>query len=361
MHARKDAASENTLPAVTVTASAEPSTAELPKPFAGGQVARGGRVGLLGNRDVMDIPLSIISYTAQTIADQQSKTVADVLNNDPSVRVPSASGGQGDSFFIRGLPLGNGNTGDIAFNGLYGVAPNFKVATESLERIEVIKGPSALLNGMTPNGSVGGSINVVPKRAADEPLTRVTAGLTSNSQLGGHLDLGRRFGDNNEFGVRFNGAYASGNTAIDHSSRDVGLGALALDYRGNRLRASVDLYDQYEHIDGVPRAPTVLTGVSVPSAPNARRNLSADYEFSTAKDRGAMLRAEYDVNDALTAFAAIGRSSGTGRPSGPAHRATPCRPAARGTAQAVRVRSGVWTWQLSPARQTDQRTESRTT
>ena len=36
------------------------------------------------------------------------------------------------------------------------------------ERIDVLKGPSALLNGMPPGGSVGGSVNLVPKRAGDD-------------------------------------------------------------------------------------------------------------------------------------------------------------------------------------------------
>lgn len=39
----------------------------LPAEYAGGQVARGARLGMLGNADVMDAPFSITSYTARTI------------------------------------------------------------------------------------------------------------------------------------------------------------------------------------------------------------------------------------------------------------------------------------------------------
>ncbi len=76
---------ETTLPTVQVSATLE-RAGDLPAAYAGGQVARGARLGLLGNQDVMDVPFNITSYTAQLIEDQGAKTVADVLNNDPSVR-----------------------------------------------------------------------------------------------------------------------------------------------------------------------------------------------------------------------------------------------------------------------------------
>ncbi|WP_291624426.1 TonB-dependent receptor plug domain-containing protein, partial [Bradyrhizobium sp.] len=77
----------------------------------------------------MDTPFNITSYTAKKIEDQQAVTVADVVTNDPSVRLGSQPGGILDSFFIRGFPIGEGNVGEIAFNGVYGVAPNYRVCT----------------------------------------------------------------------------------------------------------------------------------------------------------------------------------------------------------------------------------------
>ena len=58
----------------------------IPPPYAGGQVATGGQVGLLGNRSVMDTPFNQTSYTAKKVQDQQARTVRDVLTDDPSVR-----------------------------------------------------------------------------------------------------------------------------------------------------------------------------------------------------------------------------------------------------------------------------------
>ena len=72
--------------AIKVEASADASASGLAEPYAGGQVARGGRVGLLGTRDLMDTPFSITSYTNELIQDRQARSVGDVLQNDAGVR-----------------------------------------------------------------------------------------------------------------------------------------------------------------------------------------------------------------------------------------------------------------------------------
>ena len=57
-----------TLSATTVEA-AQQHTDSLPPVYPGGQIAEGGRLGLLGNTDVMDAPFSISTYTASLIKD----------------------------------------------------------------------------------------------------------------------------------------------------------------------------------------------------------------------------------------------------------------------------------------------------
>ncbi|MDP2699823.1 TonB-dependent receptor [Thalassospira sp.] len=138
---------------------------DLTPAYAGGQVATGGRLGMLGNTDIMDAPVSITSYTSEKIADQQAQTIADVLKNDPSIRTPNSGGGMLDTYQIRGFNVNTGNSGEMAFNGVYGVAPTYRTLSGFAERVEVLKGPAALLAGMAPNSGVGGVINIVPKRA----------------------------------------------------------------------------------------------------------------------------------------------------------------------------------------------------
>lgn len=278
----------------------------LPAEFAGGQVARGARLGMLGNKDVMDTPFSVTSYTAKTLADLQTVTVADALQRDPSVRSTGQTGGIVDSFFIRGFAIGEGNLGELAYDGVYGVAPNYRAFTEYTERVEVLKGPGALMYGLSPNSGVGGVINIVPKRPLAEDLTRFTASYASDSQVGGHLDISRRFGSENQFGVRFNGSLQGGDTAVDDQNRAVDIGAIALDYQGERLRLNLDFISQKESFEGASRPFTIAPGVEVPSAANGRTNVSQDWGWSDTREQSALLGGEYDLNDALTVFAHAG-------------------------------------------------------
>ena len=105
---------------------------------------------------------------------------------------------------------------------------------QTLDRVEVFKGPSALLNGVS--GRVGGAINLVPKRPTDTALTRFTADYDYQSRLGAHADLSRRFGSRNQFGARLNALYRNGEGATEGNDETFGEVALALEYRGDRLK-----------------------------------------------------------------------------------------------------------------------------
>ena len=70
LHRTAPDSSAVTLPAVRVTAGSFAPSA-LPEPYAGGHLARGGRLGLLGNKDVMKTPFSTSSYTSRMIEDWQ--------------------------------------------------------------------------------------------------------------------------------------------------------------------------------------------------------------------------------------------------------------------------------------------------
>ncbi|MBP3127671.1 TonB-dependent siderophore receptor [Thalassospira sp. ER-Se-21-Dark] len=289
-----------------VIVEATGTQSDLAPAYAGGQVATGGRLGMLGNTDIMDAPVSITSYTSDYIADQQAETIADVLQNDPSVRAPNAETANLDTYQIRGFGVNLFNTGEVSFNGAYGVAPTYRVMSGLAERIEVVKGPNALLNGMSPTGAVGGAINIVPKRAGEKDLTRTSVDYGRGEQAGGDIDFSRRFGADDEFGVRFNGGYHNGDTYLDRQTREASLGALALDYEGDRFRASVDLIDQRENLDAPARELRFNSGFAIPDAPDGSTNLIQDWEWSDAVDRSGMVQAEYDLFDDVTVFGSFG-------------------------------------------------------
>ncbi|MCB5207454.1 TonB-dependent receptor [Methylovorus mays] len=307
-------ASVSTLPLVSVTASAEPA-ASLPPPYAGGQVARGSRLGLLGNKEVMDTPFNTTSYTAELMENQQAITAADVMLNDPSVRTVSYSltnaAAGGDIFLIRGFSVQD----SVLFDGISGIASNRAAPVEMAERIEVLKGPSALLNGMAPGagGAVGGTINMVPKRADDKPLTRLTATYMSNSNFGGHVDIGRRFGEDNAWGIRFNGVYRDGKNATAGQSVELGAATIGIDYRGNRLRASLDAGHQTMNNEAPQGAAGfgIADGITIPSPPSAKKRIAQDWEYANSKSNYLLAKAEYDLTPAWTLYGAAGGSNTT--------------------------------------------------
>ncbi|MFX5295611.1 TonB-dependent ferric acinetobactin receptor BauA [Acinetobacter baumannii] len=289
-----------TLPAITVKAEQDDT-------YAGGQVATSSNVGFLGSKKFLDTPFNTISYTDKYIEDKQAKDITEVIAaTDPSIYTNGASGGWSENYYIRGYAS---STNDMSMNGLFGITPFYRTSPEMFGRVEVLKGPSALLNGMPPAGSVGGTVNLVTKYAADEPFARLTTTYMSDAQFGGHVDVGRRFGENKEFGVRINGMYRDGDAAVNDQSKESRLFSLGLDWQGEKARVFVDAYDALDHVDGVTRGVNVSTAVGIPKPPKADTLLSPDWGSVETKDKGAMIRGEYDFSDQLMAYAAYGQST----------------------------------------------------
>lgn len=285
------------------------SQVALPAPYAGGQVARGARVGLLGALEALDTPYAVTAYTQDLVQAQQARSVGDVLQNDPAVRVAKGFGNFQELYVIRGFPV---YSDDMTYNGVYGILPRQFVAAELLERVEVFHGASAFLNGAAPGGSgVGGAFNLVPKRAPTDPLTRVTAGVETGGQLYGAADVARRFGADQAFGVRANIARRDGEDAIEDQDRELTVLALGLDYQGERARFAADVGFQDHRIEA-PR-PSVTPAGAVPEAPDASRNFAQPWTYTDERQLFGVVRGEFDLSDAVTAWAAVGGRRGKER------------------------------------------------
>lgn len=298
----------NTLATVTVSASADASAQGLAAPYAGGQVARGGRAGILGTRDNMETAFSITSYTNDLIQDKQARSVGEVLQNDPTVRVARGFGNFQESYFIRGFIL---NSDDVAYNGLFGLLPRQYIATELFERVEVLRGASAFLSGANPGGGgIGGAINLLPKRAPNEPLNRVTVGSGSGGQTTISTDIARRFGPDNATGVRLNAAVRDGGTGIDDEKSRLGLLSLGLDWRSRDVRLSGDIGYQDNRLNRTRPSVGLFGVTTVPAAPKASSNFAQPWTYSNEKDVFGTFRAEWDITPSLTSWAAYGHRSG---------------------------------------------------
>jgi iron complex outermembrane receptor protein len=271
--------------------------------YAGGQVARKGSQGLLGAKDFMETPFSQTTYTSEAVKNLQARTLGDLINSDPSVRATNPAGGRYEQFTIRGFSLFNS---DVAYNGLYGVLPTYTIDMEMAERVDILKGPSQLINGISPRGSVGGGINVVPKRATDKPITEFTGSYASNNQVGGAVDVGRRFGDENQFGLRFNGVKQSGDTEWDHQSVDREMAVLGLDFRGDRLRLSTDIGHTERNTDAPQERVQIGANAKVPNPNDVRDNYAEGWSKARTNDTFGTVNAEYDVSDSVMVYGGVG-------------------------------------------------------
>ncbi len=297
----RDAATS--LPSIDVRARRFSLPGDLPPAYPGGQLATGAQVGVLGQQKLIDVPFSVTSYTSKLIEDQQAHTLADVVANDPAVRSAYGYGNFSENYIIRGFEV---LSDDVSLNGLYGVTPRQFVAVEALERVDIFKGANAFVNGAAPGGSgVGGNVNLETKRADDKPLTRVTVEGSASGQFGTHVDIGRRFGDADQFGIRVNQTVEGGNTSVQDENRRTQQTAVSLDYRGSKLRVYGDFIYQKQNIsDGRPVV--YVTGTTIPSVPSPSYNYGQSWSFSDLEDTVGMLRAEYDFAPNWTAYAAGG-------------------------------------------------------
>lgn len=281
------------------------SQVELTDEYAGGQVARGGRAGLLGNLDMMDAPFSGSAYTQRLIRDQQARSVGDVLLNDPTVRVAKGFGNFQELYLVRGFPV---FSDDMTLNGVYGILPRQFVAAELVERVEVFRGANSFLNGAAPGGSgVGGAFNLVPKRAGAQPLTRATLGYENDGQAYGALDASRRFADG-LVGTRLNVVGRAGEVAVDDQRRSLSVVSLGTDYQGERLRLYADFGYQDHFIDD-PR-PQVTPLGAAPAAPDADENFAQPWTFSDERQLFGAARGEFDLTEAITLWLAFGGRRG---------------------------------------------------
>ncbi|RYY05737.1 MAG: TonB-dependent siderophore receptor, partial [Alphaproteobacteria bacterium] len=290
---------------------------DLPAPYAGGQFARGGSLGVLGTRDALNTPFSTVNFTQQVIQDQQARTVADTLVNDASVRLTTASNGFSDTFQIRGFEV---QAQDVGLNGLYGLVSSNRVAAQYIERIELLKGPGAFMYGIPPGGSVGGSINIVTKRALDVPFVQVTPQYISPGNFGVHVDASARGGENKEWGIRFNGLGRDGEATIRDGNLRTGLGALSLDYQGERLRWALDVISQNDDTKNFRPQIGLQSDIAfIPRPPSGRSNWFPGTQLQQ-RDNTVASFLEYDLTDWLTAYGGIGYRAGSNRQTFPDYR-----------------------------------------
>lgn len=113
---------------------------------------------------LFDTPISVQVVPKAVIDDQQAIGLENVLKNVSGVAKNWGFGADGnENMYIRGFANGVDSQGNIYRDGV--LTPNTPISLANAERVEVLKGPSAMLYG---RAQPGGLVNIVTKRPQTE-------------------------------------------------------------------------------------------------------------------------------------------------------------------------------------------------
>lgn len=196
--------------------AAAPVTASSPPPQASTAGAVDGYRALTSVSSLADTPLESLPQTIQVVPrslidDQNALSIDEALQN--------VSGTQGtlrlqtpayDMSTIRGFAAEQWLDGMPVFYN-----PGHRDALANVERIEVLKGPSAILYGGGAGAPVGGAINVVSKMPTPTPRNEVGVTVASYGYVRPYIDVNQPVTADGSVLFRFVGEYANADSFID--------------------------------------------------------------------------------------------------------------------------------------------------
>lgn len=234
-----------------------------------------------------DVPQAVQVVSKELIREQGALEMKDVLRNVSGV-APSQGEGRRDQFYIRGFDA----TRDTLVDGMRDDSLYFR-DLGNVERVEVIKGPAAVLYG---RGSAGGVINRVTKKPVSGTLREATLSVGSDSLRRLDVDLGGALGTQAAF--RLSGAYETGDNYRDivHAERSVLAPSIAWSAgKDTSFLLQTEFLHQRRTPDrGIPSVNGVPAAVPVGNFYGER------YDYATTDAHNARFNVEHAVNDKLT-------------------------------------------------------------
>ena len=161
--------------------------------------------------DVMETPQAIAVVTHEVIEQQQAQQLSDVVKNVNGVYITSARGASQDSFGARGYTFGNENIFKNGSRVNSGIFPE----VSGLERVEVLKGSTAILYG---NVAPGGIVNMVTKKPLFNFGGNIALNYGSWNNIKPTIDIYGALSKNAAF--RMNGSYENKDSFRDFVSSE---------------------------------------------------------------------------------------------------------------------------------------------
>ena len=252
-------------------------------------------LGVLGKANAFTAPITVVNYDEQALNNTEARTLVDaVAKKDASVWQFGGESNTLTGLYFRGYQL---DARQFSVNGLAGMYGTQGTASVQVGSAQLIKGASTAVNGMDPEGAVSGSVNIETKKASDEGNRKIGLGWFSNNRAQGTFDLGQRFGENKEFGVRANGKLRHGDTPRHGYGEDNKEFALNADYRGEKLRVAFDsIYAKRKTNGGRARIQDIQNANGrLFDAPEGKVNLAPSWQAQNTRGQTNMLTFEWDA------------------------------------------------------------------
>jgi iron complex outermembrane recepter protein len=228
------------------------------------------QVSGFGDVSARELPFSTTVIDQSTLKDMGARRVSDALRLDASVTDSYNSPAYWDMLSVRGFTLDNRY--NYRREGLP-ISAETMIPMDNKERIELLKGTSGIQAGTS---APGGLVNYVVKRApthSDQTIRNMTLSYGEGNNKLTAADLGGRFGNNGEFGYRFNVAYEDLNPYIGNTKGHRNLVALAMDWRINP-DSKLEWEFEQSHREQIGVNAYSLLGNALPPTVNGTRNIT---------------------------------------------------------------------------------------
>lgn len=150
---------------------------ETPRGPVNGYVATRSSSGTKTNTPIMETPQSVSVIGAEQIRDQKANKLDEVLRYTAGVRAGTfGADTRNDWWLIRGFKSDDIGLFLDGMQLFYTAYASWRLPPSNMERVEVLRGPSAVLYG---GSSPSGIVNVISKMPPAEPIRYVETGVNN--------------------------------------------------------------------------------------------------------------------------------------------------------------------------------------
>ncbi|MGV2495295.1 TonB-dependent siderophore receptor [Pelagerythrobacter aerophilus] len=203
--------------------------------------------GSFRNAKVLDVPLTVSVIPDEVLKSQQAVDLIDAVRNTAGVSTAFVGPVAYNLITVRGIELDT--RANYKMDGALNMLSSTQFPLENKDRVEVLKGASALYYGFS---SPGGIINLTMKRPTRDLYVGARAFADSHGSLGIHGDVGDTVG---AFGYRINGLYAGLDSGVDYSKGHRYFVSGAFDFKPTD---NLTLYLNAEHFERVIAEPSTI-------------------------------------------------------------------------------------------------------